>query len=83
VHLYWCADCKTPGCKQRQILKDVEFAPEASDDLTISLNFPAKFELATSLPNRMRRNPPPCTVSGRVVSAADSIRRFSPYGALG
>jgi hypothetical protein len=45
VHLYWCADCKTPGCKRRQVFKDVEFAPDASDDPTIHLNFPAKFEM--------------------------------------
>ena len=44
-HLYWCADCKTAGCKQRQVFKDVEFTPDASDDPTIQLNFPATFEM--------------------------------------
>lgn len=45
MHLYWCANCKTPGCKQRQIFKDVEFDPEAGDDPTIQMDFLAKFEM--------------------------------------
>jgi len=45
VHLYWCADCKTPGCKRRQIFKDVEFDSDASDEPTIRLNFPPNFEM--------------------------------------
>jgi hypothetical protein len=45
VNLYWCADWKTPGRKHRQIFKDVEFAPEAGEEPTIQLNFPAKFEM--------------------------------------
>ena len=45
MHLYWCADCKTPGCKKRQIFKDVEFVPEAGNEPTMQLNFPATFEM--------------------------------------
>jgi len=45
VHIYWCADCKTPGCKQRQVFKYVEFAADPSDDPTMQLDFPAKFEM--------------------------------------
>ena len=45
MHLYWYADCKTPGCKKRQIFKDVEFSQKAGDEPTVQLNFPAKFEM--------------------------------------
>lgn len=45
MHLYWCADCKTPGCKRRQPFKDVEFASDEADEPTLSVNFPPKFEL--------------------------------------
>ena len=45
MHLYWCADCKTEGCKRRQIFKDVEFAAQAGDEPTVQLNFSAKFEM--------------------------------------
>jgi len=45
VHLYWCADCKTPGCKQRQLFQDVEFTSDAGDDPTIQANIPFKFEM--------------------------------------
>jgi len=45
VHLYWCADCKTPGCKRRQVFKDVEFEADASDEPTIRFNFPARFDM--------------------------------------
>ena len=45
MHLYWCADCKTPGCKKRQIFKDVEFTLDASEDPTIEISSPAKFEM--------------------------------------
>ena len=44
MHLYWCADCKTPGCKKRQVFKDVDFTPDASEDPTIEIHSPAKFE---------------------------------------
>ena len=40
----WCADCKTPGCKKRQVFKDVDFTPDASEDPTIEIHSPAKFE---------------------------------------
>ena len=45
MHIYWCADCKTQGCKQRQAFKEVEFTSEPSDDPTIRLNFPARFTM--------------------------------------
>jgi hypothetical protein len=45
VNIYWCADCKTPGCKQRQVFKQVEFTSDPSDDPTIRLDFPARFTL--------------------------------------
>ena len=45
VHIYWCADCKTPGCKPRQVFKRVDFAPDSSEDPTIRLNFPATFTM--------------------------------------
>ena len=45
MHINWCADCKTPGCKRRQVFKHVEFTPEASDDPTIQMNFPAVFKM--------------------------------------
>jgi len=46
MHLYWCADCKTEGCKRRQVFKGVEFAAAAADDEpTVQLNFPATFEM--------------------------------------
>ena len=45
MHIYWCADCKTPGCKQRQAFKRVEFTADPSDDPTIQLDFPPKFEM--------------------------------------
>ena len=44
-HLYWCADCKTSGCKRRQVFKDIEYGPDASDDPTIQLNFPVAFQM--------------------------------------
>ena len=43
--LYWCADFKTPGCKKRQIFKDVEFTPDTSEDPTIEISSPAKFKM--------------------------------------
>ena len=45
MHLYWCADCKTPGCKQRQPFKDVPFDDSSSDEPTIHFDFPASFHL--------------------------------------
>ena len=45
MHLYWCADCKTPGCKKRRVFKDLEFTPDASEDPTIEIHSPAKFEM--------------------------------------
>jgi len=45
VYINWCADCKTPGCKRRQVFKQVEFTAGASDDPTMQLGFPAKFQL--------------------------------------
>ncbi len=45
MYIYWCADCKTPGCKRRQVFKRVEYVPEASDDPTIQLNFPLVFKM--------------------------------------
>ncbi len=45
VHLYWCADCKTPGCQRRQVFKDVPFDDSSSDEPTIHFNFPAEFEM--------------------------------------
>jgi hypothetical protein len=45
VHLYWCADCKIPGCKKRQIFKGVEFTLDTSGDPTIEISSPAKFEM--------------------------------------
>jgi hypothetical protein len=42
VHIYWCADCKTPGCKRRQVFKGVEFT---SDDPTIQASFPLVFKM--------------------------------------
>lgn len=45
MHLYWCADCKTPGCKRRQVFKDVEFDAGDSDEPTIRFNFPQKFDM--------------------------------------
>ncbi len=45
MHIYWCTDCKTPGCRQRQVFKRVEFTADPSDDPTIQLDFPANFEL--------------------------------------
>jgi hypothetical protein len=44
-HLYWCADCKTPGCKRRQVFKDVPFDNSSSDEPTIHFNFPASFQM--------------------------------------
>ena len=44
-HLYWCADCKTQGCKRRQIFKDVQFDNSSSDEPTIHFNFPASFQM--------------------------------------
>jgi hypothetical protein len=45
VHLYWCADCKTSGCKKRQVFKDIPFDGSSSDEPTINFNIPAKFEM--------------------------------------
>ncbi len=45
MHLYWCVDCKTPGCKRRQVFKDVPFDATSSDEPTIRFNLPAKFEM--------------------------------------
>jgi len=45
VHLYWCADCKTPGCQRRQVFKDVPFDASSSDEPTIHFNFPANFDM--------------------------------------
>ena len=45
MYIYWCADCKTPGCKKHQAFKAVEFASDSSDDPTLQLNFPAQFKM--------------------------------------
>lgn len=45
MHLYWCADCKTPGCQRQQIFKDVPYNSGASDEPTIQFNFAAKFQM--------------------------------------
>lgn len=44
-HLYWCADCKTPGCKRRQVFKDEPFDGDSSDEPTMHFNFPATLQL--------------------------------------
>jgi len=45
VHLYWCADCKTPGCKRQQPFKDVPYDDSSSDEPTVFFNFPAKLDM--------------------------------------
>ena len=41
THLYWCVDCKTPGCDQRLGLKYVGLASEwAGRHIPVSFPFP-------------------------------------------
>lgn len=45
MHLYWCVDCKTAGCKRRQPFKDVPLEGNTGDEPTLQLNFPSLFML--------------------------------------
>jgi len=45
MHLYWCVDCKTSGCKPRQAFKAVPLAGDIGDEPTITFNFPSIFML--------------------------------------
>ncbi len=45
MYINWSADCKTPGCKRRQVFKQVEYTPDSSDDPTVQLNLPMVFKM--------------------------------------
>jgi hypothetical protein len=40
MHLYWCADCKTPGCNETQILKYIGPSKEWAG-VSVSMALPA------------------------------------------